>query len=260
MRKNKLIIILLAVSFITKLAFTQDCLAAYAYMWTVDGEQINLGNSNTTGTASWQKESEANDGGVLTLNNYHGGQIKIECIGTGLGHTFNINLIGDNYITVNNGIGILALEPITFSGNGTLTIEAAIPISSNDYIYKDNMGTKIEDNYSFSLNKKIIIKTSDAVTNPNNDDSDPIINTNSEEYQLSNENVGNADDNTKTDNTTNNENTIDWKLIAIIMISITIMSIIIIVVLLILLAKKGKIQKTANNENVSEITTNLSQH
>ena len=233
MRKNKLvIIILLSVSFIAKLAFTQNCFATYAYMWTVDGEQIGLGSSNTAGTASWQKDSEANDGGVLTLNNYHGGQIKIECLGTGLGHTFNINLIGDNYITVDKGIGILALEPITFSGNGTLTIEAAVPISSNDYIVKDSIMTKIEGNYSFSENEKVIIRTSDTTTNSNNDNSES--------------------------NTTNDENTIDWKLIAIIMISVTTISIIIIIVLLILLAKKGKIQTTNNSKNISDIDTNLS--
>ena len=256
MRKNKLIIImLLAVSFIAKLAFTQNCFAAYAYMWTVDGEQIGLGSSNTAGTASWQKDSEANNGGILTLNNYNGGQIKIECYGTGLGHTFTINLVGDNYITVDKGIGILALEPITFSGNGTLTIEAAVPISSNDYIFEDSIGTKIEGNYSFSENEKVIIRTSDTTTNSNNDNGESIANTDSEDDQLSDENAESIDSDI---NTTNDENTIDWKLIAIIMIPVTAISIIIIIVLLILLAKKGKIQTTNNSKNISDIDTNLS--
>ncbi|MBR3132027.1 hypothetical protein IKG33_01265 [Candidatus Saccharibacteria bacterium] len=262
MKKNIFFVITLLVALlITGPSLVQNCFAAYAYSWTVDGEQLRIGNSNTAGTASWQRDNEANkDGGTLTLNNYNGGQIKIECWGTGLGHTFNINLVGDNYITVDKGIGILALEPITFSGDGTLTIEAAVPISSNDYIIKDGVGATIEGNYSFSKNEKIIIKANDTIkTNNNSDNSATDVNANTEKNDSLDEEVGTIDNDLKTNDTTKDEDTVDWKLIAIIMIAVASISItVVIICLLVLFSKKNKTQTADNDANTSNINTNLS--
>ena len=280
MKKRIVAVLFLAALFVAKLPLTQDSFAAYAYQWTVGGEQFGPGGSNSAGTASWQKDNTSNDGGVLTLNNYHGGQIKIECLGTELGHTFNINLVGDNYITVDKGIGILALEPITFSGNGTLTIEAAIPISANDYIIDGQAGRKIEGNYSFGENKKIVIKTSGAATSSNNDNSNPaantsnntatnpnndsgssVVDTDNENNQLPNGNSENIDSETGSDVATNEKDAIDWKLIAVVMITVASISIIVIIALLVLLAKKGKAQATDGSKDISDMNTNpSSQH
>lgn len=97
--------------------------AAYAYIWTVDGHDLNFGESNSTGTATWESD-----------DNYNGGQIKLDCYGTGMEDVFAIKLVGDNKITVKDGIGIVAGEPIVFIGDGTLTIEAGIPISGGFYV------------------------------------------------------------------------------------------------------------------------------
>lgn len=105
----------------------QDVNAAYAYSWTIGGERIGKGYSNKAGTVSWSDDATYN-GGVLTLNNYNGEQIKLECNGTGLGHVFAINLVGENTIKT-KGIGIVSDSPIIFIGDGKLTIEAYVPIA-----------------------------------------------------------------------------------------------------------------------------------
>lgn len=117
--------------------------AAYAYAWSVDDETLHIGSSNKAGTASWTSDDNYT-GGVLTLKNYNGGQLKIDCYGTGLGHVFAVKLVGDNKITVDKGIGIIANVPVIFIGDGKLTINAAIPIGSGSISNNDGTLTDIE--------------------------------------------------------------------------------------------------------------------
>lgn len=118
--------------------------AAYAYTWTVDGENLRRdGTAVKNGTAKWV-ESDEYTGGILVLDHYNGGQIKIACYGTGMGHVFAVQLIGDNTITVDRGVGVLANAPVVFIGDGTLTIKAAVPVGSSMVKNADNTLTEIE--------------------------------------------------------------------------------------------------------------------
>ena len=139
--KINFLLAIMAISLISIFSIT-NVNAAYAYSWTIDGEVISRGSSNKSGTASWAEDSNYN-GGVLTLNNYNGGQLKIECRGTGLGHVFAVKLVGNNTITAENGVGIIANEPIVFIGDGKLTIKAAVPIGSGDIKNNDSTLTEI---------------------------------------------------------------------------------------------------------------------
>ena len=118
--------------------------AAYAYSWTVDGETLRRdGSAVKNGTAKWI-ESDEYTGGILVLENYSGGQIKIACRGTGMGHVFAVKLVGDNTINAENGVGVVADEPVVFIGDGSLTINAAIPIGSGSIQNSDNTLTEID--------------------------------------------------------------------------------------------------------------------
>lgn len=110
----------------------KDVNAAYAYVWNVGGETLSKGSSNKSGTATWADDTLYN-GGVLTLNNYQGGPIKIECKGTALGHVFAIKLVGQNKISAKDGIGIYAGADIAFIGDGQLVIEAKTPIGGEHH-------------------------------------------------------------------------------------------------------------------------------
>ena len=132
MKKNIVITILavlvLGLGYFLKLDSVK---AAYAYSWTVDGESLSRGSTNKSGNVSWVEDTNYT-GGILTLNNYNGGQLKINCNGTSLGHVFAVKLVGQNKISVQDGIGIIANEPIVFIGDGSLEIEAPVPIASAD--------------------------------------------------------------------------------------------------------------------------------
>ena len=129
--------------------------AAYAYRWTVNGESIGIGN--TTKNASWLTDDNYT-GGVLTLENYNGGQLKIECIGTGLAdQVFAIKLVGDNKITVDKGVGIVANEKVVFIGDGKLTINAAVPIGSGDIVTSENTLTAV-DKFKYNSNTTTVIQ------------------------------------------------------------------------------------------------------
>jgi len=106
--------------------------AAFAYSWSVNGENLSIDSSNTDGTASWSTDPNYS-GGVLTLNNYNGKQLKIDCYGTASDNIFAIKLVGDNKINMPNGVGIIANFPIVFIGDGKLTINAGVPIGSGGF-------------------------------------------------------------------------------------------------------------------------------
>ena len=72
----------------------------------------------------------------ITLTNYHGGTIYAECCGTcapsgGMSKTI-IELIGDNMITAESGVGINLHSPVEFTGEGSLEIVAMIPIGGGN--------------------------------------------------------------------------------------------------------------------------------
>ena len=164
MKKNfkiSLFIAIMVFSFVSIFPITKVN-AAYAYAWTIDGEVITRGLSNKSGTASWAEDANYT-GGVLTLNNYNGGQLKIDCHGTGLGHVFAIKLVGDNKINVEKGVGIIANVPIVFIGDGKLTINAAVPIGSGYIVNGDNSLTEI-DKVKFHLSTTVTIEPSILVT------------------------------------------------------------------------------------------------
>ena len=119
--------------------------AAYAYAWNIDGEDLWRGKSNSSGSAIW-KEDEVYTGGVLTLNNYDGGQISISCRGTGLpNQVFAIKLVGNNKITVKDDAGIINdAGEIVFIGDGTLEIVSPIPISGYSFGYTPNIVSNID--------------------------------------------------------------------------------------------------------------------
>lgn len=135
--------------------------AAFAYSWSVDGESLTLGSTNKAGNVTWGEDK------ILTLNNYNGGQLKIECYGTGLGYTFPIKLVGDNSITVTDNVGIIANAPITFIGDGKLTINAPIPIGSGSISNADYTLTNIED-VEFNESTTVMIYPNNSITSEDN--------------------------------------------------------------------------------------------
>lgn len=66
----------------------------------------------------------------ITLKNYHGGSIYGEYCGSGGGGTTKaiIELVGENAITAEGGVGINLFMPVEFTGEGSLQITAMIPI------------------------------------------------------------------------------------------------------------------------------------
>lgn len=246
--------------------FVTNVNAAYAYSWTVNGELLTtLNNSNKEGTAIWTSD-EKYSGGVLTLNNYSGGQLKIDCYGTGLNHVFAVKLVGDNKIDVENGIGIIANAPVIFIGNGTLTISAPIPIGTDDDAYDSNT------NSFFDLNKidyykkttividpsakgsidniKINIKgyhssqnnseKSDSSKEENNSD---LSNAEETDSNKNNENINETDEtsNSESDKRKEHQGVLDSNLFKVIVLLYCVISLITIVILIIKLASKRKL-------------------
>lgn len=104
--------------------------AGLPYDWIVDGEEVF--DSNTSQTATVTKDSNTV---TLTLNNYNGNSLKLNCYGTAQdGITFVINLVGDNNITTDGvGIDFDYNGKIVFNGDGKLTINSTKPISYENY-------------------------------------------------------------------------------------------------------------------------------
>lgn len=104
--------------------------AGLPYDWIVDGEEVF--DSNTSQTTTVTKDSNTV---TLTLNNYNGNSLKLNCYGTAQdGITFVINLVGDNNITTDGvGIDFDYNGKIVFNGDGKLTINSTKPISYENY-------------------------------------------------------------------------------------------------------------------------------
>lgn len=106
--------------------------AGVPYDWIVNKEEVLENNSD--GTVSLIKDSTTI---TLTLNNYNGGSLKLNCYGTGVeGLNFTINLVGNNTITTDEEYGIDFTSyngKITFIGDGNLTINAKTPISYENF-------------------------------------------------------------------------------------------------------------------------------
>ena len=109
--------------------------ASLPYDYIIDGKEVS--EKLDDGSAAISKDSTSV---TLTLNNYNGGPIKLNCYGSGQsGIKFNINLIGENTISADD-IGIdfdYSVKKdeniINFTGEGKLTIIAKTPISYEDY-------------------------------------------------------------------------------------------------------------------------------
>ena len=105
--------------------------ASVPYQWLSGDEKINVGQPNAAGTASLEKDEKTV---TLSLNNYNGPALVLDCYGTGQdGMKFIVTLEGDNVITTDN-VGIDSGSSIVeFKGNGTLTINAPKPLSFEDF-------------------------------------------------------------------------------------------------------------------------------
>ena len=109
--------------------------ASLPYDYIIDGKEVS--EKLDDGSAIISKDSTSV---TLTLNNYNGGPIKLNCYGSGQsGIKFIINLIGENTISADD-IGIdfdysvkKDENVINFTGDGKLTITAKTPISYEDY-------------------------------------------------------------------------------------------------------------------------------
>ena len=109
--------------------------ASLPYDYIIDGKEVS--EKLDDGSAAISKDSTSV---TLTLNNYNGGPIKLNCYGSGQsGIKFIINLIGENTISADD-IGIdfnysvkKDENVINFTGDGKLTIVAKAPISYEDY-------------------------------------------------------------------------------------------------------------------------------
>ena len=231
--KINFLLAIMAISLISIFSIT-NVNAAYAYSWTIDGEVISRGSSNKSGTAAWAEDSNY-DGGVLTLNNYNGGQLKIECRGTGLGHVFAVKLIGNNTITAENGVGIIANEPIVFIGDGKLTIKAAVPIGSGDIKNNDSTLTEIgKANFNSSTTITIEPSVEKGKERSNNDSETIKDNSNSS----NNEKTTTEKDNELTIRRQNKTSFLDSDLFKTLSLTYCAISLIVIIVLIIKLVTK----------------------
>lgn len=142
------------------LIFNNNVKAACGYPVIVGDEMLCAASdfvSNKAGTAYIESKK-------LVLKNYNGGQIRIGPL-----FDLEIELIGDNYITNENGSGIEKQQSITFTGNGTLTIKSKIPVidiginNSIDYtltnrvetikIAPNNLETTVEEKQTLDNNQ-----------------------------------------------------------------------------------------------------------
>lgn len=115
--------------------------AASAYVLYADGEIVNYDTNFST---------VYYEDGNLVLNNYNGGQLVLTCGGTCIKDTLKVKLIGNNAITVEDSVGIIASNhDLEFVGDGKLTITAPIPIAY-----------EIVDSYEFTQNN-YYVKLSD---------------------------------------------------------------------------------------------------
>ena len=147
------------------------------YQWIVDGEKVNVGSNNPN--ASLVKEGTKVE---LTLKNYHGKSLKLDCYGTGQsGLDFSIVLVGENSIDSDNiaiDMGEEKDNELKFAGDGKLTINASVPISNKDYLY-------IEPSLNIiSSDKKDVKSNDDTELVANNDNNGETIENSEPEENL----------------------------------------------------------------------------
>lgn len=218
--------------------------ASIPYAWYVNGKIIE-----ETNEAKVSREGKTI---TLTLNNYNGGQLREECYGTGQeGIIFNIVLIGDNIINVEDGIGKtieymndtvdasigISMESsfakINFLGEGTLTINAPKPISYENYtnyLY-------ISPSKNIYTNEKAINNDTSNQENQTNQEQTTNTNTNNQDQTVNTDNSSlentdgqeqnvNSDNNAKENSTKNNENSLMIKILLLLCIVNLIFSIV----------------------------------
>ncbi|MBR2678750.1 MAG: hypothetical protein IKE63_04975 [Bacilli bacterium] len=155
MKKIYLIILILIIGITTNVKASTP-----PYIWTIDNGNSNLREDVTkiTDTAFLEKKEDPESGEfkiyVLKLNNYHGSGIELECRGTGQsGMHFIIELTGKNVINDNNiGINYDYSPDFEFTGNGSLIINAPIPISNKEYKNLFTIGNVTPEEIEKSVN------------------------------------------------------------------------------------------------------------
>lgn len=204
MRKLSFVMCTLTILFFCSIS---DVFAATPlYQFVVSNETLTWNTSNSTTTASFSSKSETDySEGTLTLNNYDGGQIKLECYGSGQNIKFFINLVGDNKISVPGGIGIISSNDIEFIGDGTLTIVSSLPIGEESMISGLN-------NY-VTWTTKIVSLQRDLSNNINIVESNNSVNDN-----ILDNNAANSDN--SSNNEVKQENTIDSNMIILGIVSV----------------------------------------
>lgn len=163
------------------LVFNNNVKAACGYPVDVGDEMlcaVSDFSSNEAGTAYIES-------GKLVLNNYNGGQIRIGPLSD-----LKIELIGDNYITNENGYGIRKQQNITFIGNGTLTIKSKIPVvdvginNSIDYTLTNYVGTIKISSTNFGTNIEESKPSDKDESTEVKDETNNEINTNQDEVKV----------------------------------------------------------------------------
>ena len=156
-------IIMFSIMLLGLLVFNNNVKAACGAGATVGGDWICLVTGATEGNSAGTAYAESS---VLVLNNYNGGSIKFSSV-IGTPAKEEIKLIGDNYITSEDGYGILSLVTgVNFVGNGTLTIKSKMPFLSYD-------PDRAPESYNFDNNEVSIIKITVGETKVNIEESKP---------------------------------------------------------------------------------------
>lgn len=203
--------------------------AAYAYSWYLNGEYLNKGMTNSAGTATWIEDSNYS-GGILILNNYDSGKIELSLLGTGMNQVFAIKLVGENKITVDQGIGLRlpdSDDTVEIIGDGSLTINAPITIGSYLGRYKlINKSNVIENKIEETENN---IQDNNINDEKLDTDNKVITSNNEESNSDNNETTGKPND---TNNVVKSNNFVT--------IYCIVSSIIIVILLIILISKKEK--------------------
>lgn len=173
------------------LAQTQTASASCGWSMAIGDEKLPCGQgSNSSGTAKGEFIGEDWKGYYkITLNNYHGGAFFYACSGTAsscsmLADTQKVvfELIGENVITAPEGFGIDSFVPIEFTGQGSLKIEAKIPVGGSFFCewsgtpdanqtcsIDETVVTGIEQPYLSTL----VITPRTVINNPSEDQPNP---------------------------------------------------------------------------------------
>lgn len=119
---------------------TEKASASCGWTMTVGDENLPCGlGTNSSGTVRGEFVGDNWKGYYkITLNNYHGGAFYYDCSGTAYScsllsdnQKIVFELVGDNVISTAEGFGIDSFVPIEFTGQGSLKIEAKIPIGGS---------------------------------------------------------------------------------------------------------------------------------